>query len=261
MSQNLKPEVVAIIPARYASTRLPAKPLIDLCGKPMIQHVYEGAKQAALVDRVIVATDHQAIVDATRGFGGDAVMTPVSCRSGSDRIAHVAKWLGTTDIIVNVQGDEPMITPEMIDDAVRLVTEDSEVQVGTLIRKICSGEELTSFNVVKVVLDRNGFAIYFSRSPIPSLRDRVDMSTWHFEHTFYKHIGLYAYRKEFLLEFASWPQSILESAEKLEQLRIIEHGYKIKTAETVHDSIPVDTAADAECIRRIMKQHISIGTA
>ena len=250
--------IVALIPARYASTRLHAKPLIDLCGKPMIQRVYEQAKKAKLVTRVIVATDHEAIADAARKFGGEVVMTPKWIRSGSDRIAHVAQSLPDADIIVNVQGDEPLIAPQMIDEAIQPLAEDRTICCGTLVKKISSAEELTNPGVVKVVIDAGGSAIYFSRSPIPYLRDGIDIGQWHEQHCYYKHIGLYVFQKDFLLQFSSWPESTLEQIEKLEQLRILHHGYKIKTAITSFDSIPVDTAEDAERVRQILRQQSSI---
>ena len=255
---NQELNIVVIIPARYASTRLHAKPLIDLCGKPMIQHVYERAKEATLVTDVIVATDHEHIAEAVRKFGGKVMMTPSSLRSGSDRIAHAAKTLPEAEIIVNVQGDEPLIVPQMIDEAIKPMVDDRNIQVGTLVKKITSAEELKNAGTVKVVIDTNGFAIYFSRSPIPYLRDSAEIDTWHREHLYYKHIGLYVFRREFLLTFASWQESTLEQAEKLEQLRIIEHGYKIKATATTYDSVPVDTAEDAQRVRNLMQQHSQV---
>jgi len=251
---NSKPIIAAIIPARYASTRLPAKPLIDLCGKPMIQHVYERAKQASLVTNVLVATDHENIAAAVHAFGGECAMTSPDIRSGSDRIAAAAKNLSGTDIIVNVQGDEPLIAPLMIDAAIQPMIDDASIQVATLVKKIDSAAELTNPNIVKCVLDEAGYAIYFSRSPIPYLRDNVDIGTWHTRHTYFKHIGLYVYRKPFLLQFSSWKESTLERIEKLEQLRILEHGIRIKATITEYDSIPIDTPEDAERVRAILQQ-------
>ena len=253
--KNVKPHIVAIIPSRYASTRLHAKALVDLCGKPMIQHVVEQTRRAMLVDRVIVATDDERIAAVVRACGGEVAMTPAELRSGSDRIAYLAKSLTDTDIIVNVQGDEPLIAPEMIDQAVSLLIPDSTIQVGTLIRKITTAEEMTNPGVVKVVLDANGYAMYFSRSPIPHLRDGGNPDQWHTQHLYYKHIGLYVYCRELLLKFAEWGESTLEQIEKLEQLRILDHGYKIKTAVTEYDSVPVDTADDVERVKTIMLNH------
>jgi 3-deoxy-manno-octulosonate cytidylyltransferase (CMP-KDO synthetase) len=251
---NSKPIVTAIIPARYASTRLPAKPLIDLCGKPMIQRVFEQTKQATLVTNVIVATDHGEIAAVVRGFGGECVMTPVDIRSGSDRIAAVAKNLTRADIIVNVQGDEPLIEPRMIDEAIRPMIDNPKIDVATLVKKIDTAEDIINPNVVKVILDMGGDAIYFSRAPIPYNRNTAGTAGKQNQITYYKHIGLYVYRKDFLLEFASWDESQLERTEKLEQLRIIEHGFKIRAAITAYDSIPIDTPDDAERVRTILQQ-------
>ena len=253
-----KLNIVAIIPARFSSTRLPAKPLVDLCGKPMIQHVVEQTRQARSINRVIVATDDERIASVVHQFGAEAIMTPTTIRSGSDRIAYAARSLTDVGIIVNVQGDEPLIVPQMIDQAVRPLVEDESIQVGTLVKRISSSDELINPNTVKVVIDEKGYGVYFSRAPIPYLRDSIEMNKWHERYLYYKHIGLYVFRKDFLLQFASWEESTLEKVEKLEQLRIIEHGYKIKTAVTEYDSVPVDTPEDAERVRTIVKQRITI---
>jgi len=249
-----KPYIVGIIPARYGSTRLAAKPLVDLCGKPMIQHVCERASQATLLDEVIVATDDDRIVTVVKNFGGNAIMTPASLRSGTDRIAFVAKELRDADIVVNIQGDEPLIAPAMIDEAVRPLMNDASIVVGTIVKKIGQSEEISNPNVVKVVLDDENNALYFSRSPIPYMRDNNSVESWYTHHTYFKHFGLYVFRREFLLKFAQWDESKLEKIEKLEQLRILEHGFKIKATITEHDSIPIDTAEDAEKVRTILQQ-------
>jgi 3-deoxy-manno-octulosonate cytidylyltransferase (CMP-KDO synthetase) len=248
-----RPRVIAVIPARYASTRLPGKPLVDLCGKPMIRRVVEQASRASLVDRVVVATDHDAIASAVRAFGGEVVMTPADCPTGSDRIAHVVRGIPDATIVVNVQGDEPLIDPAMIDECVAPLCSDSSIEVGTLVRLITSWKDLGNPAVVKAVLDRRGNALYFSRSPIPCLRDGGDPSLWHLEHHYYKHIGLYAFRRETLLRFTSWEATPLERAEKLEQLRLLEHGVGIRATVTSRDSIAVDTAEDAERVRSILE--------
>jgi len=239
--------ITAIIPARYASTRLPGKPLLDIAGKPMVQHVYERAQRAELVSRVIVATDDRRIFDAVGRFGGKAVMTSESHKSGTDRLAEVAKGLDS-DIIVNIQGDEPLIEPGMIDEAIRPLMEDNSIAMGSLKAEIRDEMELNNPNVVKVVVDRNGFALYFSRYPIPYIRDDSPLSllTGRF-----KHVGLYVYRREFLLEYAGMPQTPLEEAEKLEQLRALENGYRIKVPTTRYQSIGVDTEEDLERVRRL----------
>jgi 3-deoxy-manno-octulosonate cytidylyltransferase (CMP-KDO synthetase) len=246
-------KIIAVIPARYASTRLPGKPLVDLCGKPMVQHVYERAIKSKLVNHVIVATDDERIEEVVKSFGGNVMMTPANIQSGSDRIAYVANKLDDALIIVNVQGDEPLIEPEMIDQAIDPLLNDLKYNVSTLVKKISRAEELINPNIVKVVLDTDMCGIYFSRSPIPHLRDFPNIQHWILHHIFYKHIGLYVYRKEFLKLYVSWNESVLEKAEKLEQLRIIENGEKIKVAITEFDSIPVDTPQDSELVRQILQ--------
>lgn len=243
---------VAIIPARYGSQRLPAKPLAEIAGKTMIQHVYERTAQATLIERVIVATDDHRIAHAVEDFGGEVVMTPATLRSGTDRVAFAIRELADTDIVVNVQGDEPLIAPAMIDQGVRIVAE-SDAPVGTLVKTIEHEAELFNPNVVKVVLAGDGTCLYFSRSPIPFGRDRAH-GEWLHHHVYYKHIGLYVFRRWFLLQFSMLAQTPLEQTEKLEQLRILEHGYSIKAGVTQHDSIPVDTTEDLEAVRRILAQ-------
>lgn len=242
-------QVVAIIPARYGSIRLPGKPLIDLCGKPMIQHVVEQTRQAKYVEQIIVATDDDRIANAVRNFGGNAIMTPSELRSGSDRIAYVARTLDSAAIIVNVQGDEPLIDPTMIDEAVSPLLADTTIEVGTLARRIDAQADIHNPGVVKVVVDAQGFALYFSRSPIPFVRDGSSE-----DYPMLQHIGLYVFRRDFLMQYSSWPESSLEQAEKLEQLRILENGHRIKVALTRLSSIPVDTAEDVETVRRILNQ-------
>ena len=252
---NTREHIVAIIPARYGATRLPGKPLIDLAGKSMVQRVYERARRAKTIHKVVVATDDRRIVEAVEAFGGEASMTPSKLQSGSDRIAHLAKDFPEATIIVNVQGDEPLIEPQMIDQAVQLLVDNPKLEVGTLVKKIASKLEIENPNIVKVVLDEQGFALYFSRSPIPHRRDGEGNPT------FYKHIGLYVYRKDFLQKFSKWPESELEQTEKLEQLRILVHGVRIKTGVTEFDSIPIDTPADADRVRKIFssKEPANIG--
>ncbi len=246
-------KVYVIIPARFASTRLPGKPLVDLAGKSMIQRVYEQAKKAKLVNEVIVATDDSRIEEAVNGFSGKVVMTPEDLQSGSDRIAFVAKNLDDAEIIVNVQGDEPLLSPEMIDEAVLPLLLDDSIEVATLVKVITDEKDLKNPNIPKVVLDEEGYAVYFSRSPIPYFRETENHDEWLKSHTYYKHIGLYVFRKNFLLMFTSWRESLLERAEKLEQLRIIENGYKIKAVVTNYDSIPVDTPEDVERVKQILE--------
>lgn len=248
------PHTVAIIPARFASTRLPGKPLIDLGGKPMIQRVVEQVKQAQSVKAVIVATDDERIASSIASFGGRSEITPETLETGCDRVAYVARAIPAAELIVDVQGDEPLIDPRAIDEAVKPLAENPEIQVGTLVKKISSAEELANPNVVKAVLDPAGFAIYFSRSPVPYMRDEPEMSAWHTRHVYYKHFGLYVFRREALLKFASWKKTPLERVENLEQLRILEHGLRIKATVTKYDSVPVDTPEDAQRVRALLKE-------
>ncbi|MBI5477190.1 MAG: 3-deoxy-manno-octulosonate cytidylyltransferase [Ignavibacteriales bacterium] len=244
--------IVAIIPARYGSTRLQAKPLIDLCGKSMIQRVYEQVKKSKLVKDVVVATDHQEIESVVSKFG-KVILTPVDLKSGSDRVGFVAKNLTDADIIINIQGDEPLIPPQMIDDAIQLLLTDISIPVSTVVKVIGSSEELFDPGVVKVLVDKNNFAIYFSRLPVPFIRDEEDKNKWHMQHRFFKHFGIYVFRKTFLLHFTNMKETSLEHAEKLEQLRILENGFKIKVSVTDYDSIAVDTAEDAEKVRQLLR--------
>ncbi|HXG39199.1 MAG TPA: 3-deoxy-manno-octulosonate cytidylyltransferase [Bacteroidota bacterium] len=243
--------IVGVIPARYASTRLPAKPLVDLLGKPMVQRVYEQAKQSRLLHEVLVATDDERIAAAVEAFGGNVMMTSPEIPTGSDRLAAIAEAM-RGDIFVNIQGDEPLINPLMIDQAIQVVLDDPHAQVGTLAKKIESADELLNPNVVKVVFDSSMFALLFSRSVIPHVREQSDPRQWVEHHTFYKHVGLYVFRREALLTFAYLPESPLEKAEKLEQLRALEAGIKIKVALTEFESVPVDTEEDARRVRAIL---------
>lgn len=247
---NAQSHIVAVIPARYASQRLPGKPLAVIGGRPMIQHVYERVAQARLVGRVLVATDDERIAAAVQAFGGEAVMTPADLPSGTDRVAFAARSLTDAGIVVNVQGDEPLIPAGMIDEAIRPVAADTSVVCGTLVRTIASAAELVNPSVVKVVRDLRGDALFFSRAPIPFVRDAVlpDGTT---PTVCYRHIGLYVFRRDFLLRFAELPPTPLERAEKLEQLRILEHGFRIRATLTTYDSIAVDTPEDLERVRRL----------
>ncbi len=251
VNQKTGVRVVGIIPARYASTRLPGKPLIELCGKSMVQHVYERAKQSKLLNCLMVATDDERISSAVRGFGGEVVMTPLNIRSGSDRLAHVARSLDV-DVIVNIQCDEPLIHPKMIDETIQPLLKDITIYVATLAKRITKAEELTNPAIPKVIFDKEHFALYFTRSVIPFLRDHEDVEKWITKHSYYKHIGLYVYRKDFLLRFAGMEETPLERAEQLEQLRILENGLKIKVVLTNHESVSVDTPEDLEFVKTLM---------
>lgn len=234
-----------MIPARYESTRLPGKPLALIHGKPMIQHVYERARAVDLVDRVLVATDDARIAAAVRGFGGDVVMTRREHQSGTDRIAEAAGDLDA-EVIVNVQGDLPFLQVGMVQGALALMQADAELPMATVKAPIREPHEMANPNVVKVVTDRHGNALYFSRSPLPYHRDAAGNGVLG-----YKHIGLYAYRREFLLRFARLSPTPLERAEKLEQLRALEWGFRIGVAETNCENIEVDTPQDLERARAL----------
>jgi len=246
-----KKTIIGVIPARYNSSRLPGKPLVDIGGKPMIQWVAERAARAVLISRVIVATDDRRIFETVKKFGCEAVMTPSTFSSGTDRVAFVAKDIDA-EIVVNIQGDEPFIEPEEIDLVARILVDDKEAVVGTLVKKITRIEELKSFNTAKVVIDEKNNAIYFSRSPIPFFRDKDNFEDWIKKHKYYKHVGIYSFRKDFLLQYAQWEPTALEKVEKLEQLRVLEKGYRIKVAETEFEPVCVDTPEDLEKVQRFV---------
>ena len=246
---------VVIIPARYESTRFPGKPIYPLKGMPIIQYVYNNSKLSHLADDVIVATDSEKILEKVQAFGGKAIMTDKKHPSGTDRIAEVAKSMDY-EIIVNVQADEPLIRPEMIDDVIALL-DDKRASIGTLAKRIEDPEEIIDPNIVKVVFDKEGFAIYFSRAPIPFHRDEwkslSEIRNSKFEiRNLYKHIGIYSYRREVLLSLANMQPTELEKTEKLEQLRALENGMKIKVKETFFETYGVDTPKDIERIERCL---------
>jgi 3-deoxy-manno-octulosonate cytidylyltransferase (CMP-KDO synthetase) len=240
--------VVCIIPARYESSRFPGKPLADICGKPMIQHVYERVVQARTVSLTAVATDDERIFTAVQRFGGRVIMTSTTHQSGTDRIAEVVTHLGLalSDIVVNIQGDQPLFEPIQIDEVAKPLLDDPDLPMATLIYKIIREEEVTHPHAVKVVFDHDHNAIYFSRATIPFVRDRGH------EVSYYKHHGIYAYRRQFLDTFTKLPQGTLERLEALEQLRALEHGYRIKVVETYYDSVQVDTPQDLERVKRLL---------
>lgn len=241
-------KALVIIPARYGSSRFPGKPLAALNSKPLIQWIYEAVNKSTLVNRVVVATDDINIYNAVAGFGGNVVITSSKPRTGSDRCAEVAEK-SEEDIVINLQADEILSGHEMIDELVSMLIEDTAVGMGTLKKEINSSDELIDKNVVKVVTDINDFALYFSRSPIPHIRDkRADEDDSIPAGTFYKHLGIYAFRKDFLLQFSALPTTRLEDLEKLEQLRAIEHGFRIKVKETGYKSYRVDTPEDLKQI-------------
>ncbi|MFO7890957.1 MAG: 3-deoxy-manno-octulosonate cytidylyltransferase [bacterium] len=241
-------KVIGIIPARYASSRLPGKPLADIGGKPMIQRVWERAKKSKHTDKIIIATDDKRIYGSVKQFTNDVIMTPVELESGTDRVAYTARNY-EADIIVNIQGDEPFISPEEVDQVAEILINDPHPVMGTLIKKIKNAEELESPDTAKVVIDREGYAIYFSRSPIPFKRGFSDKNEWLKQGTYYKHIGIYSYRKNFLKKFFNQESGLLENTERLEQLRVLENGYRIKTAVTDYEPMCVDTKEDLKRVR------------
>ena len=241
--------ITAFIPSRYGSTRFPAKPLALIDGKPMIWHVHQCAVSCPDISEVYVVTDDERIFKCVEGFGGKAVMTLKEHQSGTDRIAEAVQKIGLKDddLVVNVQGDQPLFDPSIISLMVAPLVKDPDIPMGTVIYRLKDEDEIQNINIVKVVADDNGFALYFSRSRIPFYRESTSGNAY------YKHLGFYAYRKGFLLKFSRLPAGKLETAEKLEQLRALEHGYKIKVVETLHDSVEVDAPEDIQKVERMIK--------
>ncbi len=240
-------KIVAVIPARYQSKRFNGKPLALIAGKPMVQHVFQRTKACPEVDEIYVATDDRRIYECVQEFGGTAIMTYKNHQSGTDRIAEAVKTinLADRDIVVNIQGDQPIFQPSMLSDLIQTLIKNPTIPMSTLMYKMIDDQELHDRNKVKVVVDNDGYALYFSRLPIPFYRDETSKKIFH-----YKHLGLYAYRKEFLLAFTKLSYGLLEHAEKLEQLRALEHGFKIKVVETTFDSIEVDTPEDIKRVEQ-----------
>ncbi len=246
--------VLGVIPSRYQSQRFPGKPLADIMGKPMIQWVYERASRSKRISRLIVATDDERIFDVVRKFGGAVEMTSAEIKNGTERAAVIAERF-EHPIIVNIQGDEPLIDPAAIDVAIHLLQEDLRAVVGTLVKKIENVEELHNPNLPKVVLDKQHYALYFSRAAIPFDRDCTNAEDWIIHANYYRHIGLYVYRKNFLKEYIRMPESDLEQIEKLEQLRILENGYKIKAAIVDYAPRGIDTPEDLRRLVEFMKEN------
>ena len=242
-------DVVGIIPARYEAQRLPGKPLALIQDRPIIQHVYERAAGATSLQRLLVATDDARIQQAVASFDGEVLMTSGDHQSGTDRVAEAARQLTLSDhaIVVNIQGDEPLLRTEMIDSLVDTLKKKADVDMATLAHQSTDGNDFHDPAVVKVVLDSEGRALYFSRAPIPSLSEASSAPQY------YKHLGFYGYRNGFLQEFTKLPQGVLERREKLEQLRALEHGFRISVVITPHDSVSVDTPEDLALVRNIME--------
>lgn len=240
-------KILCVIPARYASTRLPGKPLADIAGKPMICRVYDRAVQAKCLSEVVVATDDQRVLQAVEAHGGRAMMTAKDHPTGTDRLAEVAAAYPDIDLIINVQGDEPLIEPSIIDALAAAFDGDADLKMATVMTEITDEAEQMNPNNVKVVTDKNGYALYFSRSLLPYPRYRKGVPV-------YKHIGIYAYKREFLLHYAKMAPTPLEETEALEQLRALENGYRIKVIRTDHRFVGVDTAEDLAMVNKIYRQ-------
>ena len=246
-------QTIAFIPSRYGSTRFPGKPLAIISGKPMIQHVYQCATACKDISEVFITTDDERIVQCVKNFGGNSIMTHKKHKSGSDRIAEAAHKLNLNDddLIVNIQGDQPIFQPIVISDMIAPLIKNADIPMGTVKYKITDTSEINNSNIVKVVTDRDGFALYFSRFTIPFYRDSEP------QQDYYKHLGFYAYRKGFLLEYNGLSRGKLENAEKLEQLRALEYGFKIKVVEVMSDSTEVDAPEDIQKVEQILKSGMS----
>lgn len=242
---------LGVIPARYKSTRLEGKPLKNICGYPMIQWVYQRAKSSHL-DDVVIATDDYRIKEVVESFGGHAVITKEEHLNGTSRIAEVCEKMKDYDVIINIQGDEPLIEPEMINQLINTFKEEPNLVMSTLKEKIEDFKLVENPNIVKVVTDKNNMALYFSRSPIPYPREKN-------EKIYYKHVGIYGYKRTFVIEYSNMEETLLEKSESLEQLRVLENGYKIKVVETPYKVIGVDTKEDLErVINYIVQNNINI---
>jgi 3-deoxy-manno-octulosonate cytidylyltransferase (CMP-KDO synthetase) len=240
-------DVIGVIPARYSSSRFEAKVLADILGKPMLQHVWERAKQALMPDDLIIACDHELVAKAARKFGAKVAMTSPDHESGTDRIAEVVNPLDVK-IVINIQGDEPLVHPSMIDSVAQALLKDRSLCMATVMKKIVDPAQAKDPHVVKVAVDRNSFALYFSRAAIPFLAQNSALK----QASYYKHIGLYGYTKDFLFVYKNLPLSRLEQTERLEQLRVLEEGFRIKVIETNFDTVGVDTPEDLERLKALL---------
>lgn len=255
LDELAKRPILAVIPARYHSSRLPGKPLLNIGSRTMLQCVYEQVRRSELVTRVAIATDDERIFQAARAFGAEVYQTDPTHTSGTERVAEVAARITDAAIVVNVQGDEPFIEPEAIDAAILPILEGAAAPVCTLKTPLKSSKEAANPNVVKIVTDAAGQALYFSRAAIPFVRDAADAA----ETPWFKHLGLYVFQRDFLLRFPGLPRGPLELLEKLEQLRVLENGYSIQVVETAYDSVGVDTEEDLAHARLRYEQMMSVG--
>ncbi len=244
--------VLGVIPARYGSSRFLGKPLAEICRKPMIQHVYERAKKSDMINKLIVATDNKKIFDTVKSFGGEVVMTDENIRTGTDRTAEIARMY-PYEVVLNIQGDEPLLEGWMLNKLAEPLINDKNIHSSTLVKKITELKELEDPNLVRVIIDKNGFALYFSRASIPFYNGSQDKKEWLKNHQYYRHIGLYGFQIDFLFEFVELEQSSLERAEVLEQLRILENGYKMKVEIVDYTPYPVDVPEDIKIIERLIR--------
>jgi 3-deoxy-manno-octulosonate cytidylyltransferase (CMP-KDO synthetase) len=240
-------KIIGIIPSRYDSSRFPGKPLALIKGKTLIRRVWEQARKCGMLDDVIVATDDERIASEVASFGGKAVMTSGKCKSGTDRLAEVAKkYLKGTDIIINIQVDEPLVPPALINALAKTIKNGKNVSVATAVYPLTRRDDIRNPNIAKVVVSKSGYALFFSRSAIPFNRDGVKAE-------YFKHIGIYGYKRDFLLRYSRWPQTKLEKTEQLEQLRILENDGKIKVIVSRQDSTGVDLPSDVKKIEKLLK--------
>ena len=247
LESNVPTRILGVIPARFASSRFPGKALVSIAGKSMLQHVWERANLSRYLTQIVIATDDARIYDAASSFRGRVIMTRTDHLSGTDRVAEAAS-ASDAHLVVNIQGDEPLIDPAAIDAAILSLLDDDDAPMGTLKKRITDTPEIANPNVVKVVTDHSGRALYFSRAPIPYRRDGDAVPA-----PYYKHIGLYVYRREFLLGYSDLPVGPLELSERLEQLRALENGYSIRVVETEYESLGVDTPEDYERVSRLFE--------
>ncbi len=254
MESNIKKGVLGVIPARYNSTRFPGKPLALICGKPMIQHVYERAKDSVVIDKLIVATDNSEIFERVKSFGGEVIMTDENIPTGTDRTAEVAK-IYPYDVVLNIQGDEPLLEGWMLDKLAEPLIKDKNIHSSTLVKKITEIKEIEDVNLARVILDKNGFALYFTRAIIPYFNSSDNKNDWINCHTYYRQVGLYGFQRDFLFKFIEMGESSLEKAEGLEQLRTLENGYKIKAEIVDFVPYPVDVPGDIEDVERFIKEN------
>ena len=241
-------KAIGVLPARWASTRLPGKVLIDICGKPLVQHVWERVRKCKRLSEVIIACDEAHVLERCKAFGANAVLTSRDHPSGSDRVAEAVSR-SDADIIVNIQADEPLIEPGLIDDLVLALENDEASVLATPIKRLVKAEDFNNPNIVKVVVDVNGHALYFSRAAIPFKRDGKPADYTRY----FRHLGLYAYRRDFLFMYCQWPKSFLEQEECLEQLRVLEAGYKIKCVETDVEAVGVDAPEDVQKVINLLR--------